>query len=112
MSLKRYDTDEGLRRLYNRLNKLWFHSQLPDDTIVRWRSRLGAMGMHTDPENGDPSKIELDVSIRSLPRVIEWVLLHECAHCKVGYGERAHHGPKWRREIKRLVRAGAYEGLF
>jgi hypothetical protein len=109
LSLSRYDSDDGLKRLFTQLNHKWFDGRLKADTIVVWRKRLNAMAMYTD---GTPDKIEMSCALASLPRVIEWVLLHEMAHASVGWGERQHHGPKWRREIARLVRIGAYEGLF
>ena len=107
----KYASNRDLRSLYSRFNALWFNDKLPSDTIVKWASRpTSAMGTY-NMVGGTPV-IELDPSIKTLPRVIEWVMLHEQCHALIANSERSDHGPKWKAAISRLVRRGAYAGLF
>ena len=95
--------NERLRKLFRRYNRMYW-----DGKLSRFRVCLGD---HVSDESKYDSsgrcyhrlkKIEID------PRKtndVQSTLLHEMAHAATG--ERAGHGPKWEKEIVRLIGLGA-----
>ena len=89
-------------------NVLYFDGQLPTDTIVKW-SRSLAPDVVGDYD-GDAT-IRLNHRLRKFRPVWKLTLLHEMAHLAT-HAEAEEHGPKWHKEMRRLYRIGAFEGLL
>lgn len=107
--------DKWLRRQYVEYNKKVFHDLLPPDLPVHFADLKENAGMtYFDGTGKDavPVEISIDTYLRKLPKYARIVLLHEMAHCKVGYQERHLHGPLWKAERKRLIDAGAFTPLL
>ena len=102
-------TNAELRRLFRQYNRLYFSGKLP-------RADIRFAGM--DKENylgfcvffaGVP-EVRINKRIRRWPKMVRMTLLHEMCH--VALPRRAEHGPRFQREIARLVRDGAFIGLL
>jgi hypothetical protein len=97
-----------LQRTYNRFNKLYFDGRLHHDIEVTWHRY--PKGMKICGES-DSEVIWVNEAHKSWGKVWQLTLLHEMAHVST-IDEKAHHGPKWVREMRRLFRIGAYDGLL
>lgn len=93
-----------LQRTYRRFNRLYFSNSLPDDVKVTW---------HRYPKNSkicgesDSKVIWINDVHRRYFKVWAVTLLHEMCHVMTSE-ERKSHGPKWEKEIRRLMRIGAF----
>lgn len=97
----------GLRRIYNRFNRLYFSNELPDLEIV-WEPSDDSMAT-THTYEGEPHRLTFDPALRGYRKIIKIVMLHEMIHVqypKIG------HGARFKAEIQRLWKLGAYEKLL
>jgi hypothetical protein len=98
----------ALKREFNRINKKYFGGQLPD-VGVKWKryrnADRGCMGICW------PEDIEINAAHKSWKKVWGITLIHEMAHLAT-VEEKAQHGPKWEKEMKRLFKMGAFQGLL
>lgn len=97
----------GLRRIYNRLNRLYFKGALPALEIV-WEPCGDAMGL-THTYDGDAHRLTFDPALRGYNRIIKLIMLHEMIHVQY---PRIGHGARFKAELQRLWKLGAYEGLL
>lgn len=88
-------------------NVLYFSGQLATDTIVVWSHGLGRNCCGTC----DPDLIRINAALKRFEPVWRTTLLHEMAHLTT-QDERAEHGKRWKREMRRLMRLGAFDGLL
>jgi len=97
-----------LKRAYLDYNDRYWAGKLPDDLMVKWAYGIDAMG------DSDPEIIRINALLRRWECAWRATLLHECAHIAVDLTgpELKDHGPKFKREIRRLLRAGAFDGLL
>src|SRR6266571_49508 len=102
-------TDKALRRMFRRLNRLWFNDRVPEPDVIRFAK--------LDDDDGNLSSSDGQVTLQinrdfaRHPGAAEIVMLHEMVHalmpeCKV------EHGCRYGAEIVRLWAIGAYEGLL
>jgi hypothetical protein len=96
-----------LKRQFLRYNNAFFGGALDPDMRVTWSSRLGKGVM------GDYDSEQIRIAAALKPFVAAWklTLLHEMAHAATDT-ERAEHGPRWNREMRRLYRLGAFDSLW
>ncbi|HET7641138.1 MAG TPA: SprT-like domain-containing protein [Ktedonobacteraceae bacterium] len=96
-----------LERLFHQYNRQYFNGELPDDTLVKWAhiTPVKCMGGYEDGH--------IYINIRLKPWAPAWksTLLHEMAHLATD-SERAEHGPRWDKVMKRLYRMGAFDKLL
>lgn len=107
-SLKRRSTTISLRDQFLTFNVLYFGGQLPTDTIVIWSRKLRptVCGEY----DGDDT-IAINATLRNFRPCWKSTLLHEMAHLAT-HEEAAEHGPKWKREMARLMKLGAFDDLL
>jgi hypothetical protein len=100
-----------LEQLYAEYNDLYFEGKLP--TIpVKW----GKVHKNHDAEfvtyvDGSLA-IVLTPGLKKFPRFAYIRVLHEMIHVKQRDLKGDLHGPKFQREMKRLARVGAFDGLW
>lgn len=94
-----------LQSAYHDYNRLYFRSQLPSNVMVKWVK----MEKHYGRAGG--GLIEISTYIKNFPDFWQMTLLHEMAHVATD-SEKADHGPRWRREMRRLARIGAFDKLW
>jgi predicted metal-dependent hydrolase len=103
--------DINLEKAYDMANVLYFANKLPK-VRVRFKKRLRIK----DSEGGclwtKPNQPEIEIldKLQAFPTLVFITLLHEMAHVKMGY--RAQHGKKFKAELLRLHKIGAYDGLL
>jgi len=100
-----------LRRSYLRYNRLWFSNRLPEDMVVRWSRRMphNLYGVYNEEAYGEG--IFINAIWRGFYEIAQLTLLHEMAHVATE-SEKKHHGPRWKREMRRLARIGAFDNLW
>jgi hypothetical protein len=123
-------TSSDLKYLYNLFNKKYFSDKLPDIYVHYGKTRRGCYGFTAfttlckrcekckrlklkyghEMKNG---RLAIHLTVSNLLKKSLGVhqsvitLLHEMMH--VSIGGKYKHGPKFRKEKKRLLRAGAYD---
>jgi hypothetical protein len=104
-------SEPKLKRQYMRLNRKWFHGELPPDTEVYWEAS-GHSAFTTKHDDGH-FIIKFDPGIAQYERYVEIVMLHECVHVEQWhYHRRATHGLKFWARIVQLFLQGAYKDLL
>lgn len=91
-----------LQDAYRRHNKHWFRGRLPQ-CRVRWSKHLRDMAEY----DGDQS-IKINAAFKDWPGAWNMSLLHEMAHVATR-SECIEHGPRFKAEMLRLARAGAFD---
>lgn len=105
---KRLSSVSKLKDQFLEYNVLYFGGQLPTDTIVIWsRTLRPTVCGEFDGDN----TIRINAGLRLFRPCWKTTLLHEMAHLAT-LDEAEEHGPRWNREMKRLLRIGAFEGLL
>lgn len=123
-------TSLHLKCLYNKFNKKYFKNQLPDlyvhygklhrNCFGKTRFKILCKGKcercyklrtkYIDEVKNNRLAIDIIVSDKLKKSISDHqsvlTLLHEMIH--VSIGGKYQHGPKFRKEMKRLLRAGAY----
>ena len=93
---------------YTNFNRDYFLGQLPDDVNVEWANLglLHDMGATWIDEAGT-RQIRIDRRTNPVLRQARLTLLHEMCHVK--FNNRCGHGPKFKKEKRRLILAGAFD---
>lgn len=97
----------GLKRIYNRFNRLYFNSELPPIQVV-WEPCGEASGV-THIYNAEARKLTIDPALKGFRRLVKIIMLHEMIHVKF---PRSNHGKTFKNELQRLWDAGAFETLI
>src|ERR1700728_1997750 len=97
----------GLRRIYNRFNRLYFNSKLPDISIV-WEP-CGDSNAITHTWDGKAKRLCIDPSLRGCTRFVKLIILHEMIHVRY---PKARHDETFRAERQRLWDLGAFDKLI
>jgi hypothetical protein len=100
--------NKGLRRRYDVFNWNWFDWALPDGVEVRF-AKLKTAGLWTLYEDGS-QLIEVQEGMPEFATCI--TLMHEMIHVKGnlrGWEDHTKHGPRFLKERKRLLHAGAFD---
>ena len=109
-------TNKRLKQYYKTYNRKYFGSALPD-VVVRFatkedkipRRMLGGASWRLN-KFGVAYYYRILVA-RTVGNVITLqTLLHEMIHVKIGH--RYNHGPRFKKELKRLFNLGAYNNLL
>jgi hypothetical protein len=95
-----------LKRTFLHYNRRFFSSALPTDTIVKWADLGPMFGIFYSD-----GRLLVSKKHRKWNSVWRITLLHEMAHVATN-SEHAAHGPRWKREMKRLMRIGAFDKLL
>jgi hypothetical protein len=99
----------GLKRIYNRLNRLYFDGDLPDIEIV-WEPTGDAIALsHYCSEGIEIARLTFDPALKGYNKIIKTYMMHEMIHIKypkIGHGER------FKAELDRLWDKGAYYKLL
>lgn len=105
-------THPKIRRLYREYNRKYFRGALPPRAkiLMALNWPLDRWGRCERDENGRFTII-LNNKLCSLERAFRWTMLHEMAHIPT-MKESDDHGPKWRKEMRRLARVGAFEDVW
>jgi hypothetical protein len=105
-----------LRYWYNWYNKKYFKNKLPKTLSVHYgklkRNRLGIVCFLI--KNWVPVELVVSQKFRTglgSDDLAIATMLHEMVHISIGGKERKH-GPRFRKEVKRLSRAGALDKLI
>jgi hypothetical protein len=97
----------GLKRIYNRFNRLYFGGKLPDISIV-WEPCGDSNGV-THMWDGKAKRLCIDPCMRGCTRYVKIIILHEMIHVKF---PRTHHGKVFKAERQRLWDEGAFDRLI
>lgn len=98
-------------------NRKYFKSNLPrpEIKIVRTREFAGRCCPETwyykDGRQELHFRIELAAKFLKIDAFLRTTFLHELAHMAT-HGEKAHHGPRFYKELRRLMLAGAFDKLL
>lgn len=104
-------TIDELSRLYVKYNKTYFGNKLPE-CAVKWGD-ITWYGTYKDGADAAPLDhlIEIARWSQNLPEIAAMTLLHEMAHVKLR--NRTHgHGILFQKEMQRLAKLGAFNGLW
>jgi hypothetical protein len=102
----------NLQKTYDFINKKYYKGKLPKITL-RYAKTLPIKGPAigcTTYLNSVPEEIIILDCLKDLGVFCIQTVLHEIAH--VYCGKRAGHGKRFKEELLRLHKAGAYEGLL
>lgn len=109
---------------YDHYNRRYFGGELPNDIALHFEihefmeskekghvlfGRYSRRSVNSG--RGVRHDIAINTDTRPFEELVKQILLHEMVHVKLQGPGRAH-GPRFRKEIRRLVRAGAYADLL
>jgi len=102
-------TNAELRRLFRQYNRDYFSGKLPNADI-----RFATMDRENDLGfcllfAGVP-EIRINKRLKRWPKLVRSTLLHEMVH--IALPRHVQHGPRFNRELARLISEGAYDGLL
>lgn len=101
----------GLKRIYNRFNRLYFNSKLPDIDVL-WEPTGDSVALaHRVYRDGtcEVERLTFDPALKGYTRIVKTYMLHEMIHIKrptIG------HGARFKAELQRLWDLGAYDRLI
>lgn len=99
----------GLRRMYRRLNKLYFNSELPDIEVVWEPNKLESVAVaHYDSE-GKVNRLTFDPAMKGYNKAVKLDMCHEMIHVKC---PTIKHGKKFDEEVQRLCSFPSYRKLL
>lgn len=106
-------TNSDLQYAYRIANRRYFGNKLPKDLLVKFatinRYKLGSTWMNHS--NGwKPYRIHISSKLRFSSSLSLMTLLHEMVH--VEFPKPDDHGPWFNKRMKKLAKAGAFEGLW
>ena len=94
--------------LYDLYNEVYFGRQLPVVKIGFYKMRQDAYGWTIKLAGAKyVSHILLNPTFRLWPGTLEQILIHEMCHVKLN--NVGGHGPKFQKEKRRLILAGAFD---
>jgi hypothetical protein len=99
-----------LQRAYAKYNRIYFGNRLPRHLSVRFERGISEMGYfrHRGPK---PICIRINDCLRGWESARDITLLHEMCHLATA-DEKADHGPRWKRERRRLYRLSVFEPMI
>lgn len=98
----------GLKRIFNRYNRLYFAGKLPDLDVM-WEPSDDAMAMSHRGANYEVHRLTFDPALKGYRKIIKQLMLHEMIHVKY---PRIGHGPRFKAELQRLWDLHAYDKLL
>jgi predicted metal-dependent hydrolase len=101
----------NLEKIYDYSNKKFYGNKLPEIEI-KYSKRMHmkhAMG-ETLFVGLEPKRINIAYYLQYVPSQCIITVLHEMAHVKLG--RKVGHGKKFKAELLRLHKVGAYDGLL
>jgi hypothetical protein len=103
-------TNWNLREFYRYFNRRYFSNRLPKDMPVEFRkiNTLGSTAIHK--QTFRPLYIQISDRLRFSSRLCMATVLHEMIH--VAYPERRGHRGWFDKEMFKLVKRGAMNGLW
>lgn len=120
--------EKELYKIYDEYERKYFRGRMPKRVMVVFgigcaESRdgtrlLGYVASYNslwgrNVQKNAEYKITIDWETRHIMDQVRITLLHEMVHIVVNDNNKCYgHGPKFKREIRRLMRAGAYDGLL
>jgi|ERR1700683_326898 len=123
LKLHKMDWNKELRYWFHRYNRLYFYNNLPvvdicyalptqmgDDGPYKGEELMGEFAPGQDYLCRPCHSIKINWDTRRFATSVRQTILHEMVHSKV-HPVRGH-GEIFKREIRRLIKAGAYEGLL
>lgn len=108
-------SDRQLKIWYAKYNAKWFNGELPTKVLIYWKPLSADCGSSCPIFEVEDNVFEIQIDPRHSGSHWEWkiILLHEMVHLRLWRTNPKHqHGKTFRREIHRLVTAGAYNGLL
>lgn len=96
-----------LKQFYRKYNRKYFSNKLTDRVEVCW-STLGGNHYGRTQELVDGFLLLLYDPASTEEKAMHMTLLHEMAHIAT-WSERRSHGPKWKAEMRRLAKIGAFD---
>jgi hypothetical protein len=114
--MKDSDIITWLYNWYGFYNVKYFDSKLPPKVKIKigkgrkfrkWKKVADSL---SHPEIAKP-KITVTYKHRRYPNGLRQHLLHEMAHIAT-CDETEHHGPKWKKEMRRLAKEGAFDDIW
>jgi predicted metal-dependent hydrolase len=110
-------SQRNLSRLYREYNRKYFNNQLPTIEVDFLTPRTFAthkLGKRscavTLYENRKPFAIYIKRHPKKEWPYIKCDLLHEMIHVSLPY--RINHGPRFKKELRRLMKAGAFDAIL
>lgn len=105
-----FGTDWNLREFYRHFNARFFGNKLPKDMPVSFRKidTLGNTVIHN--QTFRPLYIQINARLRFSSRLSMATVLHEMVH--VAYPEKRGHRGWFDKEMLKLVKRGAMNGLW
>ena len=104
---KAHFSDNQLRRLFLEFNRLYWNDSLPHDTeIVLVPLKGKIVGLCAKQTDGS-FIITLCPSITGFPRYTKLILIHEMCHIATWESKGDSHGKAWKKEVLRVLTAGA-----
>jgi predicted SprT family Zn-dependent metalloprotease len=97
-----------ITEVYEEYNRQFFKGRLPKISVT-YRN-IKENNAYTLFFASVPVEIVLNRYLLRSARLSRIVLVHEMAHISVGI--ECGHGPKFQKELRRLVKQGAYKGLL
>lgn len=97
--------------VFNKYNKLYFGNKLKVSS-VRFIKLKNPWHAQTAFFSDYPPLIEINSRLQYSGKLTRIVLLHEMAHVANHSDSNISHGPEFRKQIKRLMRLGAYDDLL
>lgn len=100
-----------LKRIYNRFNLLYFDGALPDIPVL-WEPTGDSVALSHRVYSEDGIEVErltFDPALKGYTRIVKTYMLHEQIHVKY---PTIGHGKRFKAEVDRLWKLGAYEGLL
>lgn len=99
-----------LKNMYTRCNHKWFRNVLPpvDEIKIGFKVMGGPdAGMAGWSRGRD--EVFINQRIRFNSMLVESTLIHEMAHMRLP--DPVEHGPRFKKEMRRLLRAGAFDDI-
>jgi hypothetical protein len=109
------DTETGWAQQFILLNTMYFGGRLPRTTRIMSSEVVDEGNIaETTWENSDPKRpiVKIVPSKNATWNAARMSLIHELIHVALGPNVDDSHGPKFKRELRRLVLAGALDDSF
>jgi hypothetical protein len=103
-------SDPQLRRWYLDINRRYFDSALPEDTVIFWEAVAAGYGDCWKPDEDGEFVIRINPALRGWPQLAKLTLFHECVHVKLH--PNGEHGSLFDAEIVRLAQYKSYRKLL
>jgi hypothetical protein len=109
----------SLRKIYKRINRVWFGGRLPKNTILKivYMREMGEIEIWS----GGPVTIKIShICYQCGWAAVVLTLFHEMVHLemaikharKIGYDRALTHGKRFQRRMRQLAAKGAFDALW